>query len=376
MAWAFRRRIKVIPGVYVNLSKGGISTSVGVRGASMTFGSDGVYRNLGVPGTGVYSRKKVGSYRKQESLRQGEPPGYSPTADAAQAPPDYSFTSADPLAVTSEGLLGLRQAVIDANQQREDLTKDVASIKRSLDSLNLVTLLAKVCLLYFLVAPIRRRLQAGIKARREALAEVSESVENASVSLSIEMDDDCRASCRAYQDAFDRLSTCQFAWDLTSASAVDPVRSRSATSIRFNRALTRCCRRALPGVTSPELPLVFLNRNGADIYIYPGFFVMYGSPSRMGILDITELEVDYKPNRFIEQETVPQDSKRVGEAWEKSNKDGSRDKRYSENRKLPVMEYGEITFRSGSGIYEKYMFSDAEAAERFVDSLLEFKNLM
>lgn len=40
------------------------------------------------------------------------------------------------------------------------------------------------------------------------------------------------------------------------------------------------------------------------------------------------------------------------------------------------MEYGEVTFRSESGIHEKYMFSDAEAAENFVGLLLEFKNLI
>ena len=56
MAWAFRKRIKVIPGVYINLSKSGISANTGVRGASLTFRSDGVYRNLGLPGTGIYSR--------------------------------------------------------------------------------------------------------------------------------------------------------------------------------------------------------------------------------------------------------------------------------------------------------------------------------
>lgn len=102
---------------------------------------------------------------------------------------------------------------------------------------------------------------------------------------------------------------------------------------------------------------------------------MDDSLSRLGILDMNEVDVDYKPNRFIEKETIPQDSKSVGRAWEKSNKDGSRDKRYSENRQLLVMEYGEVTFKSGSGIHEKYLFSDAEAAENFVDLLLKFRDL-
>ncbi|MXZ83939.1 MAG: DUF4236 domain-containing protein [Synechococcus sp. SB0666_bin_14] len=372
MAWAFRRRIKVIPGVTINLSKSGISTSVGVRGASLTFKSDGVYRNLGLPGTGIYSREKVGAYGRQGAGKATA----APTLEPAQASPDYSFRSADPVQVTSESLLGLQLAVIDARQQRQELVKDAASIQQSLASLNWVALLCKICLIYFLVALIRKRFQSGIKARGEALQEVEQAIENSSVSLAIAMDDDCRAAFRAVQSTFDRLSNCQFIWDLTSASNVDQVRSRSATSISFDRSLTKCQRKALSGITSPELPLVFLNRNGADIYIYPGFFVMDDSLARLGILDMKELEVDYTPNRFIEKEAIPQDSKRVGQVWEKSNKDGSRDRRYSENRQWLVMEYGEVTFRSGSGIHEKYLFSDAEAAESFVDLLVKFKNLI
>ena len=376
MAWAFRKRIKVIPDVHINLSKRGISTSVGVRGASLTFKSDGVYRNLGLPGTGIYSREKVGGYGRRGASQRGKQGNDAPTLEPVQESPDYSFSSADPLAVTSEDLLGLQRAVIDARQQKQELLKDAAAIQQSLASLNRVALISRICLVSFLVAPIRRRFQAGAKARREALQEVEQAIENSSVSLVIDMDDDCRAVFRAVQDAFDRLSHCQFVWDLTSASNVDQVRSRSATPISFDRSLTQCHRKALPGIMSPELPLVFLNRNGADIYIYPGFFVMDDSRSRLGILNMKELEVDYTPNRFIEKETIPQDSKIVGQAWEKSNKDGSRDRRYSENRQWPVMEYGEVTFRSGSGIHEKYLFSDAEAAESFVDSLLNFKNLI
>ena len=89
----------------------------------------------------------------------------------------------------------------------------------------------------------------------------------------------------------------------------------------------------------------------------------------MGILDITELEVAYEATQFIESEAIPPDGTKVREVWGKSNKNGSRDKRYADNRQLQVMEYGEITFRSGSGIYEKYMFSDAKRAKNFFNAI-------
>ncbi|HEY3876093.1 MAG TPA: DUF4236 domain-containing protein [Candidatus Kapabacteria bacterium] len=61
MSLRFRRRIKIIPGVHLNVSRSGISTSIGVRGASMTFGKRGTYTNVGVPGTGISWRNRVAS---------------------------------------------------------------------------------------------------------------------------------------------------------------------------------------------------------------------------------------------------------------------------------------------------------------------------
>ena len=60
MAWNFRRRKKIAPGVYINMSKKGISTTFGPKGASMTFGPNGTYMNTSIPGTGMYNRRRIG----------------------------------------------------------------------------------------------------------------------------------------------------------------------------------------------------------------------------------------------------------------------------------------------------------------------------
>ena len=59
MAWNYRKRIKIAPGVHLNLSKRGISASVGPKGAKVTFGKGGTYLNKSIPGTGLYSREKI-----------------------------------------------------------------------------------------------------------------------------------------------------------------------------------------------------------------------------------------------------------------------------------------------------------------------------
>ena len=50
----FRRRIKILPGVTLNLSKSGMSTSIGPRGAKVTLGGPrGPRATVGIPGTGL-----------------------------------------------------------------------------------------------------------------------------------------------------------------------------------------------------------------------------------------------------------------------------------------------------------------------------------
>lgn len=55
----FRKRKKILPGVYVNFSKSGISTTIGGKGLSVNVGKRGSYLNTSIPGTGLYNRIKV-----------------------------------------------------------------------------------------------------------------------------------------------------------------------------------------------------------------------------------------------------------------------------------------------------------------------------
>lgn len=60
MGWRFRKRIKIAPGVNINLSKSGISTTFGGKWGSVNVGKNGTYLNTGVRGTGFYRRDKIG----------------------------------------------------------------------------------------------------------------------------------------------------------------------------------------------------------------------------------------------------------------------------------------------------------------------------
>jgi hypothetical protein len=62
MGLRFQRVLRIFPWLRINVSKGGVSGSVGPRGADINIGRHGVTTNAGIPGTGISYRSKMGSH--------------------------------------------------------------------------------------------------------------------------------------------------------------------------------------------------------------------------------------------------------------------------------------------------------------------------
>lgn len=61
----YRKRLKILPGLYLNISKSGVSTTIGKKGASINMGNKGTYVNTGISGTGLYNRRKISTGNEQ-----------------------------------------------------------------------------------------------------------------------------------------------------------------------------------------------------------------------------------------------------------------------------------------------------------------------
>ncbi|MDR2352148.1 MAG: DUF4236 domain-containing protein [Deltaproteobacteria bacterium] len=67
----FRRSIKILPGLKINIGKTGInSISLFKRGASLTMGSKGSFLNLGLPGTGLSHRIRLDKPTKKRTKKE------------------------------------------------------------------------------------------------------------------------------------------------------------------------------------------------------------------------------------------------------------------------------------------------------------------
>ena len=83
MGFRFSRRIRILPGLRLNLSKSGVSASVGRRGAWLTFGKRGTRATVGLPGTGLSYTTTAASHRsaldtavpRPEPAAEPAPPG-------------------------------------------------------------------------------------------------------------------------------------------------------------------------------------------------------------------------------------------------------------------------------------------------------------
>jgi len=82
MSFRFFRRVRLLPGVHLNLSRSGGSISAGPRGAKVTVGPRGTRATAGLPGTGMHWSTTVGGGGRDRGGRRGRPAA----ADAAPPP--------------------------------------------------------------------------------------------------------------------------------------------------------------------------------------------------------------------------------------------------------------------------------------------------
>lgn len=58
----------------------------------------------------------------------------------------------------------------------------------------------------------------------------------------------------------------------------------------------------------------------------------------------------FRSARFIEEETPPVDAAVVDQTWRQVNRNGGPDRRFNDNRELPIGLYGKIDLRASNGV--------------------------
>ena len=361
MAWSYRKRIKIIPGVHLNISRKGISTTIGVRGASVNFGPNGTYLNTSIPGLGLYNRQRISSAPGQSQ----RPEPHVPEVATLEPEDRGNIFSVAPNEVTSNDMQGIKDTIIAAHRQKKELTQDLAKVQSALFMSRMKLLCAYVFVYGIFARAIPQRIKETIAAQRDAILRIKEQIDNSYMQMDIDFDADMKAKFGVLEETFKQLSRSQKVWDVTSAVHQNRVAARSAASTLVMKREVAIAIKQIPDIRSDISPLWLKNANGADLYFYPGFVIMYDSRDQFGIIGLNELQFDFAPVRFVEDGIVPGDSKVIDRTWAKVNRNGTPDKRFKDNRQIPIVRYGRISLKTRNGMHEEYEFSNYEATESF-----------
>jgi hypothetical protein len=175
--------------------------------------------------------------------------------------------------------------------------------------------------------------------------------------------------------AFTALKSSQKIWDMTYSERNLETKAAAHTSMQRNEV--KFSYGSIDVIQTTEKSFWFENFNGGDFYFYPSFILYFKSKEDIAILDYNDLHVNYTDSKFLEENNeIPSDSKVIGETWYRVNKDGTPDKRFVNNYKMPIVLYGSLHLKTESGINELYYISDATKAKHFSDQYKLYQSLL
>jgi hypothetical protein len=380
MGFRFQRRVTLFPGVRLNFSRGGVSASIGPRGASVTVGPRGSTLNLGIPGTGL-------SFRQQLSGQNGNGVPTPPRLQPETLPPSPStgpaveptlpagavaIQSAPVAEVTSDGLAALKALIKEAAAERNALAQSIPVARTELNKAERRLRRAQHWFFgLFIKSKVPER-QAAVEAKAAELKAQEERASGAFIDAEFALDESTRAAFSQLCEAFVAVAGCERIWDVTTEVENDRKRTRSSASMSVQRQPVPFSVHEDPVLQTETQVLRLHNANGADLLVYPGFLLMEDHAD-FALIDLRDIALEFGRIRFIETDPVPSDSQVVDYTWAKCNKDGSPDKRFANNYRIPVAAYGELSIQSATGINERYQFSSVEKSEAFAEQFSDYQ---
>lgn len=369
MSLRFRRSVRLFPGVRLNFSRSGVSTTIGVRGATMTMGPRGTYANVGLPGSGL-------SYRTRISPPQGRRP--TPTAPPSMpsiepanfflGPDATQLHSADISVLTSQGLSELKQLINEAAVKRRSLLQEVKEKERSLSKATSKLHLAR----FFIVRIFTTEAIPGLMEKRDVAAvELDGSrtnLEGCCVEVDFGLTEETLASYAAMVRYFEEVVTSKRIWDITAVQATNRVAERTIATQSVHRVPVTFDTVVPTLIRTKHRALRLGNVSGKAIHLLPGFIMMTEPSGDFALLEYAEVKFEFSTTRFNEEGQVPSDSEVIGQTWKKANKDGSPDRRFKVNHPIPIVRYGEVMMLSPTGLLEVYQFSNYVASRAFADA--------
>lgn len=355
MGSRFRGSITTVPNVRIGVGKGGVSTTIG-------------WGNR-LSAAGGLSLGAIGDPRLTGPL---------PTDRFLIPGTRQEFGTGEIGQMTSPGLAGFKALLEATRQQKLEIRLETTRARRQLALSWAVRALGWASMIFIALPAVRRSAQTALDTCRREVATLEANLIESVISVDFDMDTEVGRPHRAMHDAFDAMRECGAVWSIDSTQRIDRVRARSSASTVVERHPVRLARGAHPLVATSEPPLTVPFQGGRSIaHFYPGFVLVAAQDKGdFALIDLRDLEIQPSEARFTESDTLPLDAIVIGKTWAKANKDGSRDRRFANNRELPIAQYGEVHLAGPGGLRETLMVSRTEPSIAFCAAARDLKRIL
>lgn len=372
MGLYLRKRVSVGP-LRFNLSKGGVGVSAGIKGFRVGSGPRGNYVHMGVGG--IYYRATVpsGSARPSPATPSGPVPplfGRPPSPPSIPQPPDISHTHGPMVDIDSADATTIvdssSQALLDELNEKKQKWRLWPGIA-ALSALVFLTAAAKGAPNWALVA------LAVLSAGGIVVAHLKDQLRK-SVVLMYEVDDPMEQALEALHAGASALASVSAAWHVASHAKVFDQKYHAGAGTVVDRKLTRFVK-APPPFVQTNIQTFAVNVGAQTLHFFPDRVLIYDS-NGVGAVSYQGLQVLVSSKRFVEEEAVPSDAKVIGRTWRYVNKNGGPDRRFKDNREIPVCQYEEVALRSDTGLNELLQVSRLGSSAGFASATERLSRVM
>ncbi|AVH41896.1 DUF4236 domain-containing protein [Agrobacterium tumefaciens] len=343
-----------------NFSKGGVGVSVGIKGLRIGTGPRGHYIHAGRGG--LYYRATLGNAGRSRS--SGVAP-YKPS-------PDVTFDNSD---VTMTEIESGDVMYMQDESFSELLNEINSKAGQTRMSAALMWTAAGIGAFAGLASGGPGLLLCALALPGWAIGKWLDSYRRTTV-LYYDLEGDAESAYNHLVQGFDGLNGCAAKWHIEAGGAVQNLtawKRNAGASHLVNRKATTLAY-SLPSVIKSNVTPPALHV-GKQIMFFMPDIVLVQDGGRVGAVNYVNLNIKWQDSRFVETERVPSDAKIVDYTWKHPNKSGGPDRRFKDNRQIPVCLYEAIHFTSNSGVNELVEFSRIGVADSFANGCRKLATL-
>ncbi|MEO1348934.1 MAG: hypothetical protein AAFW84_09055 [Cyanobacteria bacterium J06635_15] len=146
--------------------------------------------------------------------------------------------------------------------------------------------------------------------------------------------------------SFSSLATTRSSWRLKSKIAVSDWKRNAGSNSALIRQRSRIGQQN-PTLLKTNVEVWGVNAGSIKLYLLPDRFFVF-QDGVYSAVPYSEVEASFQDLEYVEQEALPSDATIIGKTWKYIRRDGGPDRRFKNNRQLPIVRYGVVAFSSSN----------------------------